>query len=161
VCVAIATLTSINATMIVGARTNYALGNDWPIVRFMSGWHGQRDAPIAAFLVQGLISLALVGLGAFEKGGFKTMVEFTAPVFWLFFLLTGIALFVLRFKFPHVARPFSVPLYPVLPVIFVGTCGYLLYSSVTYAQSQKAVHVAFVVMGVGLGAWVLARMKRN
>ena len=28
--VAVAALTSINATMIVGARTNYALGRDWP-----------------------------------------------------------------------------------------------------------------------------------
>ena len=32
VIVGVATLTSINATMIVGARTNYALGRDWPLL---------------------------------------------------------------------------------------------------------------------------------
>ena len=44
-----------------------------------------------------------------EKAGVQTMVEFTAPVFWFFFLLTGVALFVLRFRDPHRARPFKVP----------------------------------------------------
>ena len=43
VIVGIATLTSINATMIVGARTNYALGRDWPILAFMSQWHGGEE----------------------------------------------------------------------------------------------------------------------
>lgn len=158
--VAIATLTSINATMIVGARTNYALGNDWPIVSFMSRWHGDRDAPVTAFLVQAVLALGLIVLGAVEADGFKTMVEFTAPVFWFFFMLTGVSLFVLRFKYPHVARPFKVPLYPILPIAFIATCGYLLYSSITYAQSQKAVHVAFYVMAAGLAAWIVARLKR-
>jgi len=159
--VAVATLTSINATMLVGARTNYALGNDWPIVAFMSRWHGERDAPVRAFLVQGALALALIVLGALETDGFKTMVEFTAPVFWFFFLLTGVAVFVLRFRYPHVTRPFKVPFYPVLPLAFIATCAYLLYSSITYAQSQKAVHVAFYVMAAGLVAWIIARLKKG
>lgn len=159
--VAVATLTSINATMLVGARTNYALGNDWPILAFMSRWHGERDAPVRAFIVQAVVALGLIALGAVETSGFKTMVEFTAPVFWFFFLLTGVAVIVLRFKYPHVARPFKVPLYPILPLAFIATCGYLLYSSITYAQSQRAVHIAFYVMLVGLVAWIVARLKRG
>jgi amino acid transporter len=81
-------------------------------------------------------------------------------VFWFFFLLTGVALFVLRFRYAHVVRPFKVPVYPILPLVFVATCGYLLYSSIAYAQSKNAVHVAFYVMGAGLAAWVIARLKK-
>jgi amino acid transporter len=162
VIVGVATLTSINATMIVGARTNYALGRDWPLLAFIGQWHGSRHVPVVAFLVQGAIALALVAFGALQKDGFSAMVEFTAPVFWFFFLLTGVGLFVLRFREPHVARPFRVPLYPILPLIFVITCGYLFYSSVTYAQSQQAVHVTFWVMGFGAVAWVVMRaLKRR
>lgn len=157
---ALAALTTINATMIVGARTNYALGRDWPIVAFMSAWDGGRDAPVKAYLVQAAIALALVMLAAFEKSGVATMVEFTAPVFWFFFMLTGIALIVLRFRRPNAARPFLVPGYPILPIVFIGTCGWLFYSSVTYAQSQKAVSVALYVMGAGLVAWLIARQKK-
>jgi amino acid transporter len=157
VIVGIATLTSINATMIVGARTNYALGRDWPVLAFIGQWHGTRHVPVVAFLVQGAIALALIAFGALQKDGFSAMVEFTAPVFWFFFLLTGIGLFVLRFREPHVARPFKVPLYPILPIVFVITCGYLFYSSVTYAQSQQAVHITYWVMGLGVAAWALMR----
>ena len=161
VIVGVATLTSINATMIVGARTNYALGRDWPLLAFVGQWHGARHVPVVAFLVQGAIALALVAFGALQKDGFSAMVEFTAPVFWFFFLLTGVGLFVLRFREPHVARPFKVPLYPILPLLFVITCGYLFYSSVTYAQSQQAVHVTFWVMGVGAVAWAAMRVLRR
>jgi amino acid transporter len=161
VVVALTTLTSINATMLVGARTNYSLGRDWPIVSFMSRWDGRRDAPVRAFLVQAAIALALIGLGTIEKAGVQTMVEFTAPVFWFFFLLTGIALFVLRFRDPHRARPFKVPGYPILPLVFVGTCGYLLYSSLTYAHSRDALHWGAYLMAAGLVAWLAARFARR
>jgi amino acid transporter len=161
VIVGVATLTSINATMIVGARTNYALGRDWPLLAFIGQWHGTRHVPVVAFVVQGAIALGLVAFGALQKDGFSAMVEFTAPVFWFFFLLTGVGLFVLRFREPHVARPFKVPLYPILPLVFVITCGYLFYSSVTYAQSQQAVHITFWVMGFGAVAWVLMRILKR
>ncbi|HWL75711.1 MAG TPA: amino acid permease [Burkholderiaceae bacterium] len=161
VIVGIATLTSINATMIVGARTNYALGRDWPQLAFMSQWQGARNVPMVAFFVQGGIALALIAFGALQKDGFSAMVEFTAPVFWFFFLLTGIALIVLRLREPTIARPFKVPLYPILPIVFIGTCGYLFYSSVTYAQSKQAVGIALYVMLAGLVVWALMRLTRR
>jgi amino acid transporter len=157
--VCLSVLASSNATMIVGARSNYALGLDWPIVSFMSRWNRKRDVPVAAFLVQGGITLALVAFAAYEQSQVRTIVEFTAPVFWFFFLLTGIALFVLRKKYAHVPRPYPVPLYPLLPLIFVGTCGFLFWSSLTYAQSQHALQVAFGVMAVGFVLWLVARLK--
>jgi amino acid transporter len=159
--VALAALTSINATMIVAARTNYSLGNDWPVFRFMSRWDGRRDAPVAAYLVTGAISLALVLLAALNKSGVKFMVDFTAPVFWFFFLLTGIALFVLRFRRPHVARPFKVPAYPVLPIIFVATCAFLLYRSLIFTLQNQAVQAALWVMAAGFAVWIVARLRRR
>lgn len=158
--VALAALTSINATMIVAARTNYSLGNDWPLFGFMSRWNGRRDAPVAAYLVTGAISLALVLLAAANKSGVQFMVDFTAPVFWFFFLLTGLALFVLRFKAPHVARPFKVPGYPILPLVFICTCGFLLYRSLLFTLQNQAVQAALYVMAAGVVAWIIARMKK-
>jgi amino acid transporter len=157
--VAIAALTSINATMIVGARTNYALGRDWPALRFMGGWHATRGTPVAAVVVQGIIALALVGFGALQHDGFEAMVEFTAPVFWTFLLLVGLALFRLRSTDAAAARPFRVPLYPLTPIVFCAACAWLAYSSITYAASRNAVHVSLIVMAIGVvalfvtGAW--------
>jgi len=155
--VAVATLTSINATMIVGARTNYAMARDWRALRFMGGWHAERGTPVAAFLVQGAIALALVGFGALQHDGFEAMVEFTAPVFWSFLLLVGIALFVLRARDGDAERPFRVPLFPLTPIVFCAACAWLAYSSITYAASKNAVHVSLLVMALGVAAMLLAR----
>jgi amino acid transporter len=155
--VALAALTSINATMIVGARTNYAMARDWPALRFMGGWHAERGTPVAALLVQGAVALALVGFGALQHDGFEAMVEFTAPVFWTFLFLVGVALFVLRRRYRDVERPFRVPLYPFTPVVFCAACAWLAWSSVAYAASRNAVHVSLLVMASGVAAWWLTR----
>ena len=156
---ALAALTSINATMIVSARTNYSVGADWPLFAFMNRWNSERAAPVTAFVVTGGLSLALVLVAALNQGGVRFMVEFTAPVFWFFFLLTGIGLFVLRLRFPHVARPFRVPMYPVLPIVFVLTCAFLLYKSLEWALVNKAVQIALYVMAAGLLVWIVARLR--
>jgi APA family basic amino acid/polyamine antiporter len=77
-------------------------------------------------------------------------VEFTAPVFWLFFLLTGLALFVLRRREPHAERPFRVPLYPLLPLLFCATCAYMLWSSLSYVYSQQLGSFNAAWIGVGV-----------
>lgn len=159
--VAIAALTSINATMIVGARSNYSVGNHWRLFKFLSTWRDERNVPMSGFIVQAVIAIALIVLGSVERDGFSTMVEFTAPVFWFFFLLSGVALFVLRRKYPDIPRPFSVPLYPVTPLIFIATCVYLLYSSITYAQSQNAGLVAVAVTAVGLVVLAVAEWRER
>jgi len=145
--VAIAALTSANATIFTGARTNYALGRDFPVFAPLGRWNEQADAPINAFIVQGVIALALVGLGMWTREGIKTIVDYTAPIFWIFFLLVGISLFVLRRKEPDVERPFRVPLYPLTPLVFCLTSAYLLYSSLAYTGFGALVGVGVLLVG--------------
>ena len=78
------------------------------------------------------------------------MVEFTAPVFWIFFLLAGISLFVLRFREPQTPRPFKVPLYPLVPLIFCVTCAYMLWSSLSYVYDQSLGGVNAAWIGVAV-----------
>jgi len=158
--VGVAALTSINATMIVGARTNFAMGEDWHGLRKMAQWESSRGTPHFAYLVQGFISLALVGFGALQSDGFEAMVEFTAPVFWSFLFLVGISLFILRAK-DRKQRVFSVPLYPLTPLIFCLACAYLSYSSFSYAHSKGAVLISLYVMLIGLLALLVLRLKKS
>ena len=145
--IAVSALTSINATLIVGARSNYALGRDWPVFGWLGHWHEKSDAPRNSLLLQAGVALALVGAGAFTDK-IETMVNYTMPVFWFFIMLVGIGLFVLRAKEPNVPRPFKVPFYPVTPIIFILTCAYLFWSSVTYVGGGALVGLG--VLGVGV-----------
>lgn len=143
-------LSTLNATIFTGARTLYALGRDLPVLGKLGIWSEKGGNPANAILIQGVIALALVGLGTITKGGFKSMVDYTAPVFWFFLLLVGIALFVLRQRDPGIERPFRVPLYPITPILFCLTCGYMLYSSLAYTGFGALVGVAVLVAGLPL-----------
>ena len=157
--VAIAALTSINATMVVGARTKYALGRDWVSLGQLGTWSGPTGSPSRAYALQAVISLGLIALGMREADGFSAMVEFTAPMFWSFLLLVGLALMWLRRTDSAAIRSFRVPLYPFTPLVFCAACAFLAYSSVMYAASQNALHVSFWLLGSGVLALVLLRWR--
>ena len=145
--IAVAAFTSVNGSIIVGARSNYALGRDWSVFEYLGRWDAASGSPRNAVLVQGVIALALVAFGAVYNTGFKGLVEYSLPVFWGFFMLVGVALFVLRVKEPAAARPFRVPGYPVVPAVFVLMCAYLLYSSLMYHRTHALVGVAVLAVG--------------
>ncbi len=160
--VGVAALTSINATMIVGARTSFALGRDWPQLSRLGRWDAERGTPTTALLIQGAACLLLIGLGRVAGGGFTAMVEFTAPVFWLFFLLCGASLIVLRLREPARERPFKVPLYPFLPLLFCAVCAFMLWSSLSFVHGQAfaGFNAAWVGIAVlALGGLVLAALR--
>lgn len=146
--VAVSALTSANATIFTGARSNYALGRDFPAFSALGKWDKKASGPVNAFLLQGIISLLLISLGLFSRSGFETMVEYTAPVFWFFFLLVGLSLFLLRIKEPNIERPFKVPLYPLTPLVFCLSSGYLLYSSIAYTGWGALVGIGVLLAGI-------------
>lgn len=159
--VAVAALTSANATIFTGARTNYALGRDFSVFARLSQWNNKTSSPVNAFIVQGAIALLLIGIGATTRNGFESMVEFTAPVFWFFFLFIGIAVFVLRVREPGVRRPFRVPLYPFTPIIFCLACGYLLYSSLMYTGLGALVGVLALLLGTVFFFFIKNKKPQN
>lgn len=148
--VAIAALSSTNATIFTGARTSFALGRDTSLFAVLGVWDNQSDTPANALWVQGAVALGLVGVGAATRQGFESMVDYTAPVFWLFFLATGVSLFVLRRTEPDVPRPFLVPLYPITPLAFILASGYMLWSSLAYTGVGALLGAGVLLAGVPL-----------
>ncbi len=158
VAVSISVLSSLNVTVMTGARAMYALGEDFSALRFLGGWERYANTPTHALLVQAAIASVLVVFGAFTRTGFKTMVEYTAPVYWLFFFLTAVALLVLRRREPYVPRPFRVPAYPLVPLAFCAVAAYLVYASLAYAGIGSLVGVGVLLAGVPV--LLIARRKQ-
>jgi amino acid transporter len=172
VLVMISALGALNGLILTGARISAAAGADFVVFAPLARWHRHWGTPVMAVLVQMIFTLALVLLvghdagrrlinsvltGAGFKtlsweghGGFDTLLKCTAPVFWGFFLLTGLSLFRLRVKDRDIERPFTVPFYPVLPAVFCGTCAWMLYSAVSYAGWLAAIGFAPPLAGLVL-----------
>lgn len=146
--VAVGALGSANATIFTGARSGYALGRDFRLFRPLGRWAEGTNTPRNALLAQAAVVLVLIGLGAATREGFTTMVEYTAPVFWLFLLLVGTALLVLRVKDPARERPFRVPLYPLTPLLFCAVCLFMLRASVVHTGAGALIGIAVLAAGV-------------
>lgn len=161
--VAVTSVTSMNAILIAGARTTYAAARDTAALGSLGGWHVARGTPSAAIVAIAAVSLALLGFGMYTRGGFSTMVDYLSPVYWLFMTLSGIALFVLRRKFPAAARPFLAPWYPLVPLAFIASSVYVLYSSLAYVKAGAVAGVGVLIVGVMLLAglrWRASRVQR-
>ena len=143
-------LNSINATIIFGSRSSFALGRDWKLFSWIGQWD-ESGTPRKAIFLQCVVALALIFGASFARESFESVVEFTAPVFWFFILLIGISIFILRKKNLDQEIPCPVPFYPVLPIIFIATVAWLLWSSLAYSGWGAL----FGVACLGIGAVIL------
>jgi amino acid transporter len=148
--VCIAALSTMNATILTGARVYYALGHDLPQLRMLAAWSDRGATPTRALVAQGAITLALIVFGATSRNGIEAMVAYTAPVFWLFMFLTAMAVIALRMREPQRERPFRVPLYPLPPLLFGAVCLGLLWSSAQYAGAGAWLGLAVLAAGLPL-----------
>ena len=155
--VLVVVLKSMNVATLTGARTAYALGRDTPALGFFGRWNAERNAPTRALALQLAMALAFIGFGSLSRSGIETTIDYLSPVFWLFFLLTGLSLFVLRAKFPRAERPYRVPLYPLTPLVFCVSCAFMLYASIDFAGSGALVGLGVLVLGVPV--MMLARAR--
>jgi basic amino acid/polyamine antiporter, APA family len=173
--VMVSALGAVSGLVLTGSRLHASLGADYRIFSWMGHWNARFNSPIRSLVTQACVSLLLIvgvgtkagrdsidrglqaiGLAALPwdkyQGDFNTLVAGTTPVFWFFFLLTGVSLLVLRRKDRNRERPFSTPLYPVVPLIFIAVCGYMLYTSVAYAKALCLLGVVPLLIGIPLFA---------
>jgi amino acid transporter len=141
------------------------MGRDFGLFEKLGAWRERGSTPANALMLQGVITLVLVAASAATPDGFSAMVAYTSPVFWTFFLLTGLTLFLFRRKGGE--HPvFRVPLHPVVPALFVLMCAYMLYSSIDYVRNPDygpkfgfAVFAGLVVMAAGIPLYFLSKKR--
>jgi amino acid transporter len=163
--VCVSALTTMNAAIFTGARTNWALGQDYPLFARLGNWRESGSTPANALLLQLAVMLVLIWVGSTTRDGFEAMVAYGLPVFWTFLLLTGITLFVFRARGESTPE-FRVPLYPVIPLAFLAMCAFMLWSSFDYVANSPygpkfgvLVGAGLAVMAAGIPLYFLARRR--
>jgi amino acid transporter len=134
----VSSLGAINGMVFTTARLYSEFGRDHRVFKMLSHWSKRMKTPVRALAVQCLFTLAIIigvwCIGTREDAdgdtSFDRTVQLTVVVFWAFFCLTGVALILLRERDPETPRPFRVPGYPVLPIIFCGFCAYIVFGTI-------------------------------
>ena len=150
IAIVVAAVSTLNATIFTGARVYYAMARDITLLPRVGEWNERGKNPANGLILQGVVALILVAIGAITRDGFKAMVDYTAPVFWGFLLLVGIGLIVLRIREPDRVLPYKVPLYPLTPILFCVTCAYMLHASIAYTGVASLVGLCVLAAGTPL-----------
>jgi amino acid transporter len=155
VIICISALGAVNGLIFTGARISYAMGREHALFRGLGKWNARSGTPVWALLVQGGLSAAII----LVAGSFVDTILYTAPVVWLFFLATGVSVFVLRAREPAVLRPYRVVGYPWTPLVFCLCCAFMLYSSVAYAMAARPAGLCMVLSVLAAGYILFLRTE--
>jgi len=150
----ICTISTLNASILTGARTNYQLGKEYQVFNFMGQWNDKTNSPIQALIVQCIISLALVGLGFYSQEKIRSIVDFTAPVFWFFLILITLSIFIYRYRHQPNAQLFKIPFFPLPPLLFLTACVYLLYASIKFTGIYALYGIGVLLAGIPFWLWI-------
>lgn len=120
IAIMISTFGCVNGMVLMGARLYYAMAQDGLFFRGV-GQLNSRGVPAAGLLLQGAWSIALIFSGTYSE-----LLDYVIFAALLFYVLTVIGLFILRYKHPDMERPYRVFGYPVVPAIYVTLCAVIM-----------------------------------
>ncbi|NQY14450.1 MAG: amino acid permease [Henriciella sp.] len=144
-------VSTVSAMTIAGPRVLQVVGQDIHTFRFLAK-SNEDGVPTTAVLVQSSLALIFVATATFDQ--VLIFAGFTLALNSLFAVL---GLFVLRIRQPDLARPFKVPFFPILPLIFLGlTVWTLLYVAIERPQ-EVAVSLGLILSGLAL--YVITRAR--
>jgi APA family basic amino acid/polyamine antiporter len=109
------------------------------------GWlsrRGEHGVPHAALLVQLAIIVALITTATFERVLVYIQFGLTLCSF-----LAVVGLLVSRRREPNLPRPFRVPFYPWIPLIFLAVSGWMLFHIARDKPTETLAGLATIAAG--------------
>src|SRR6202035_2433455 len=119
---ALSMLVTLNGTIMSGARVPFAVARDGYFFRALAEVDPRYHTPAMAIVVQAVISILLLLLGA----NFRQLFSLAIFAEWLFYMIAGSTIFVFRQRDPQAARPYRMWGYPFVPLLFVAVAAALL-----------------------------------
>jgi APA family basic amino acid/polyamine antiporter len=132
----------VSAMIWAGPRVYWAMAKDGVFLKFFSHLDGATGAPIRAIALQSLWASILILTGTFEQ-----LVLFGGAVLALFTALTVGAVFVLRSRYPDLPRPYRIPWYPIIPMLFMLATLSLVATIIVTRPGEALMGLGTIVTG--------------
>jgi APA family basic amino acid/polyamine antiporter len=93
------------------------------------------------------------------SGTFEQLVVYTGLVLTTFSALAVGAVIVLRCRRPELPRPFRVPLYPLVPGLYLLTAAAIIVSTIVQRPLESAMGIMTILAGAPL--YLISRKSRH
>jgi len=147
--IAISTLGFLSQSMLTAPRVYYAMAKDGLFFRSVGDVHPVTRVPIVAIILQGVVAIVIAISGKYEQ-----ILSYVVAIDFVFFGLTGLALFVFR-KRDATDAEFKAPGHPYTTAIFTLACWIVVAATVLRSPVQSA--IGFAILFAGIPAFLLWR----
>ena len=139
----IATFGSTNGVILTAARLYFSMAKDGLFFKSAAVCHDKNNTPGNALIIQGLWSIMLVFSGSFDQ--LTNMLVFAA---FIYYGAMAVGVFVLRKTMPEAERPYKAIGYPVLPIIFILFCLFLVVIALIESPRDSLFGILLIATGL-------------
>jgi APA family basic amino acid/polyamine antiporter len=119
------TLGTTNSNVLSTARVTYAMGTENKWCAAAGRVHPAFQTPANALLINAVWTCILIFSGSFDM-----LTDMLIFVSWLFYGMSALGVFILRYKMKNTDRPYKVWGYPFVPAVFLLFTSFFLCSTV-------------------------------
>ncbi len=141
--IAISALGFLSQGMLTAPRVYFAMAEDGLFFRSVARVNPKSRVPVVAIVLQGVAAAAIALSGTFGQ-----ILSYVVSVDFIFFGLTGAALFIFRRRHPDQPVSFKVPLHPLTTGLFVAACAVTVIATVWNNLTNSLVGYAILLAGV-------------
>jgi basic amino acid/polyamine antiporter, APA family len=128
--------------ILAGPRVYYAMAKDGLFFKKV-GEINRKGVPGFAIAIQGVWSILLC-----LSGTYSNLLDYVIFAVLLFFVLTILAIFILRYKRPDIPRPYKAFGYPVIPAIYILTTSFIMVILLIYKPDYTFPGLIIVILGI-------------
>ncbi len=140
--VVVSTFGCNNGIILSGARVYYAMASDGLFFK-KAALLNNKGVPAAGLWVQATWCIVLCLSGTYSQ-----LLDYIIMASVIFFILTILAIFVLRYKKPDIERPYKTIGYPVIPGIYIIICLIIEIILLIYKPSYTWPGLIIVLSGI-------------
>jgi basic amino acid/polyamine antiporter, APA family len=139
--IAVSTLGFLSQGMLTAPRVYFAMAEDRLFFRSVAKVHPKTQVPVLAIALQGVVAVIIAVSGTFEQ-----ILSYVVSVDFIFFGLTGAALFIFRRR--HASEGFRTPGHPVTTAIFVVACWTIVVATFVRSPVDSAIGIGILLAGL-------------
>lgn len=141
--IAVSALGFLSQGMLTTPRVYFAMADDGLFFRRVAAVHPRTHVPVAAILLQGAVAAAIALSGTYGQ-----ILSFVVSVDFIWFGLTGAALFVFRRRDGAGGAGYRAPGHPITTGLFVVACAAIVLTTVAHHPVNSAIGFLVLLAGV-------------